>query len=54
MGRLGEIREAFPLALHLAEAVRMIGVFVRNQDAVEVIGLLPAQRFKSPQHFFFA
>ena len=32
----------------------MIGVFVGNQDAVEVVGFLPAQRFKAPQHFLFA
>ena len=30
----------------------MIGMFVGNQDAVEVIGFLPAQRLKAPQHFF--
>jgi len=32
----------------------MIGVLVGDQDAVEVIGFLPAQRLKPPQHFFFA
>jgi hypothetical protein len=38
--------------LQLAKAVRVIGMFVGNQDAIEVIGFLPAQRFKAPQHFF--
>ena len=51
---LGKKCQALPFALQLAKAVRVIGMFVGNQDAVEVIGLLPAQRFKAPQHFFFA
>ena len=54
MRRLGKKCQALPFALQLAKAVRVIGMFVGNQDAVEVIGLLPAQRFKAPQHFFFA
>ena len=32
----------------------MVGMLVRNQNAVEVIGCGTAQRFKPPQHLFFA
>ena len=32
----------------------MIGVLVGDQDTVEVVGFLAAQRLKPPEHFFFA
>ena len=32
----------------------MIGVLVGDQDTVKVVGFLPAQCLKAPQHFFFA
>ena len=54
MRRLGEVCEAFPFAHHLAEAVGMIGMFVGNQNSVDLLGFLPAKSFKAPQHFFFA
>ena len=50
---LGEIRQAFPLALHLAKAVRMIGVLVGNQDAVDVLGFLRGPALQSAAAFLF-
>src|SRR4029077_3572876 len=52
--RLGEVCGAIPFALHLPEAARMIGMLVGNQDGVDVLGALAAERFKTPQHFLAA
>ena len=54
MRRLGEKRQALPFALQLAKAVRVIGVFVGNYDAIEVVGFRAAQRFQAAQRFFLA
>ncbi len=50
--RLGQVGRAFPIARQLRETVRVIAVFVGDQDAVNVFGARAAESFEAPQHFF--
>ena len=52
--RLGQIRGAVPVARELRDGVGMVGMLVGDQDAVDAVGLLAAQRFESAQEFLAA
>ena len=54
MSRLGEIRRAIEQARQLRDAAGMIGVLVGDQDAVDAIGLRPAERLQAAQQFLLA
>ena len=54
MGGLGQIRRAIEQARQLRDAAGMVGVLVGDQDGVDALGLLPAQRFQAAQQFLLA
>ena len=54
MRRLGQVGGAFPVAGHLRESGAVVAVFVGDEDTVNFFGARAAERFKAPQHFFFA
>ena len=54
MGWLGKVCGTLPIARELRQAIGVIAMLVGNEDAVNVLGARAAQRFESPQHFFFA
>ena len=51
IGWLREIGRALPIARELRETVAMIGMLVRDQDGVDVLGTAAAEGFESAKHF---
>jgi len=54
MGGLRKIGGAIEQARQLRDPAGMVGVLVGDQDRVDTLGLLPAQRFQAAQQFLLA
>src|SRR6202142_872284 len=54
MRGLGKVRRTVKEASQLRDATGMVGVLVGNQDRVDALGSLPAQRFQAAQQFLLS